>query len=411
MYKQDYQKNKTFRLVHNPPFANNYARTLLLLDHGEGCWLFDADGRRYLDFGSGIAVNALGHGREDLAEIAAEQMKKIIHVSNLYTTEAAIQCAGRLMHLGNFDAVYFGNSGTEAVEAALKFARLYALRTRGEGHHRIASFSGAFHGRTMGALSATPTPAYQDPFRPLVPGFQALPYNDIEALERTLDDSFAAVIVEPLQGEGGLRSVSPGFAEALNRICREKDIVLIADEVQTGLGRTGEILASSWAGLNPDLVTLAKPLAGGLPLSAVLVPERINRQIKVGEHASTFGGGPVTTAVAGAVLDIICDAAFIRRVREAGEYLHERLQDICDRVPLAREVRGRGLLAGIAVGYPEKDAKSRMGNLIEKMQERGLLALRSGTNIMRIAPPLIIENEQIDEGCEIIASVLAEETE
>jgi acetylornithine/N-succinyldiaminopimelate aminotransferase len=411
MYTQDYQKNKTFRLVHNPPFANNYARTLLLLDRGEGCRLFDADDRAYLDFGSGIAVNALGHGREDLAEIAAAQMKKIIHVSNLYTTEPALQCAGRLMHLGNFDAVYFGNSGTEAVEAALKFARLYALRTKGEGNHRIASFSGAFHGRTMGALSATHTPAYQDPFRPLVPGCLALPYNDVDALEETLDESFAAVIVEPLQGEGGLRSVSPEFAEALNRICRKNDIALIADEVQTGLGRTGEILASSWTGLTPDMVTLAKPLAGGLPLSAVLVPERINKLIKVGEHASTFGGGPVTTAVAGAVLDIVCDAAFLKRVQEAGDHLHKRLQEICDKNPLAMEVRGHGLLAGIAIGYPERDAKSRMGSLIEKLQERGLLALRSGTNILRIAPPLIIKNEQIDEGCEIIASVLAEETE
>jgi acetylornithine/N-succinyldiaminopimelate aminotransferase len=411
MYKQDYAKNKTFKLVYNPPFANNYARTLLLLDHGKGCYLFDADGNRYLDFGSGIAVNALGHGREDLAAIAAEQMKKIVHVSNLYTTEPALQCAGRLMHLGNFDAVYFGNSGTEAVEAALKFARLYALRTKGEGHHRIASFSGAFHGRTMGALSATHTPAYQDPFRPLVPGCTALPYNDVDALKNNLDDSYAAVIVEPLQGEGGLRSVTPGFAEALNSICREMDIVLIADEVQTGLGRTGEILACSWAGLNPDMVTLAKPLAGGLPLSAVLVPERINKQINVGEHASTFGGGPVTTAVAGAVLDIICDAGFIKQVQEAGEHLHRRLKEICQSSMLAKEVRGHGLLAGIAVGYPEKDAKLRMGSLIEKLQDRGLLALRSGINILRIAPPLIIEKDQIDEGCDIIAAVLAEETE
>ncbi len=401
--------NKSFQFAHNPPLPNTYARSLLLIDHGKGSWLFDADGNKYLDFGSGIAVNSLGHGREDLAEIAAEQMKKVVHVSNLYTTEPTLQCAGRLVNMGDFDAVYFGNSGTEAVEAALKFARLYAMRTKGEGHHKIASFSGAFHGRTLGALSATPTAAYQDPFKPLVPGYVTLPYNDTAALEETLDDSFAAVIVEPLQGEGGLKNVTPEFASALNKICRKYDIALIADEVQTGLSRTGEILASSWAGLEPDMVTLAKPLAGGLPLSAVLIPERINNQIKVGDHASTFGGGPVTTAVAAAVLDKLCDYSFILEVQKKGAHLASRLAAMCEKYPQAKSVRGKGLLAGLEMNYSGDDLKAKMGALLTKLQKKGLLALRSGTNILRIAPPLVIEISEIDEGCDIIEAVLAEE--
>ncbi len=401
--------NKSFQFAHNPPLPNNYARSLLLIDHGKGSWLFDADGNKYLDFGSGIAVNSLGHGREDLAEIAAEQMKKVVHVSNLYTTEPTLQCAGRLVNMGEFDAVYFGNSGTEAVEAALKFARLYSMRTKGEGHYKIASFSGAFHGRTLGALSATPTAAYQDPFKPLVPGYVTLPFNSETALEETLDDSFAAVIVEPLQGEGGLNSVTPKFAATLNRICRKYDIALIADEVQTGLSRTGEILASSWAGLEPDMVTLAKPLAGGLPLSAVLIPERINKQIKVGDHASTFGGGPVTTAVAAAVLDQLCDYSFILDVQKKGEHLASRLAAMCTKYPQAKSVKGRGLLAGLEMAYTGDDLKAKMGTLLTKLQKKGLLALRSGTNILRIAPPLVIEISEIDEGCDMIEAVLAEE--
>lgn len=399
---------KSFKIANHPPFPNTYARQMLLIDRGEGSYLIDADGNRYLDFGSGIAVNSLGHGRKDLAEIAAAQMKKVVHVSNLYTTEAALLCAGRLVHLGDFQAVYFGNSGTEAVEAALKFARAYSLRTKGAGHHRVASFTGAFHGRTMGALSATPTAAYQEPFAPLVPGFETLPFNDVGAAEALLDGSFAAVIVEPLQGEGGLHSVSFEFAEALNRICAEHDIILIADEVQCGLGRTGEILASSWTGLKPDMVTLAKPLAGGLPLSAVLIPEKVNTKLNQGEHASTFAGGPVTTAVAGAVLDILTDYRFLEEVRRKGDYLKVQLEEICSRTSMVKEVRGRGMLQGIEMEYPAEEAKLKMKELLERLQNKGLLALRSGLNILRIAPPLTISTEELDEGCGIIAAVLNE---
>lgn len=247
------------------PFPRNYASKMLVLERGEGVYLYDVDGKKYVDFGSGIAVNALGHGREKLAEIAAEQMKKLIHVSNLYTTEASLELGHKLIGTGGFDAVHLGNSGSEANEAALKYARLYSKRTKGEGHHKILSFRNGFHGRTLGALAVTPTPKYQEPFGPLMEGCVALPYNDVAALEETLDDTFAAVMVEPVQGEGGLEVMTKEFAEALNRLCAEKDVILIADEVQTGLGRTGEFYASAALGLKPDIITLAKPLAGGSP--------------------------------------------------------------------------------------------------------------------------------------------------
>ena len=235
--------------VEGVPFPKNYSSRFLMLTRGEGVRVEDRAGNRYLDFGAGIAVNALGYGREDLARAAYEQMLKLVHVSNLYATEPATELAAELVASGPFAAVHFGNSGTEANEAALKYARLYAHRTRGEGHHKILCFEGAFHGRTLGALSCTPSAKYQDPFRPLLPGVEVLPFNDPATLEETLDDSFAAVIVEVVQGEGGLACMSPEFSGALVRTCRRNDVILIADEVQTGLSRTGTLYAAAFSGL------------------------------------------------------------------------------------------------------------------------------------------------------------------
>ena len=283
----------TDAIAKNHSLPAQYAAELLVMRSGDGVRLEDTAGKRYLDFAGGIAVNALGYGREDLARAAYEQMLRLPHISNVYASEPTLELARRLRASGDWAAVFFGNSGSEANEAALKYARLYALRTKGPDHHRILCFSGAFHGRTMGAISCTPTAKYQDPFVPLVPGVAVAPYNDEAALERALDGGFAAVIVEVVQGEGGLSVMSPGFAAALNRLCQKHDALLIADEVQTGLCRTGDLFASRGVGLEPDMVTLAKPLAGGLPLSAVLIPEKVNRLIHYGEHGTTFGGGPV----------------------------------------------------------------------------------------------------------------------
>jgi acetylornithine/N-succinyldiaminopimelate aminotransferase len=389
----------TGAIAKNHPLPAQYAAELLVVTRGDGVHLEDAAGKRYLDFAGGIAVNALGYGREDLARAAYEQMLRLPHISNVFANEPALELAHRLRASGDWAAVFFGNSGSEANEAALKYARLYALRTKGPDHHRILCFSGAFHGRTMGALSCTPTAKYQDPFAPLVPGVAVAPYNDEAALERVLDGGFAAIIVEVVQGEGGLSVMSPGFAAALNRLCRKHDVLLIADEVQTGLCRTGDLFASRAIGLEPDLVTLAKPLAGGLPLSAVLIPEKVNRLLHLGEHGTTFGGGPVTTAVALKVWDIVSQPSFAAGVREKGAHLRELLEGLRARRGAVSDVRGRGLLAGF--GYRGDGAA-----LIARLQEKGLLVLRSGTDAIRIAPPLVITKEEIAEGVNIIEEAL-----
>jgi acetylornithine/N-succinyldiaminopimelate aminotransferase len=390
-------------------FPGQYTKELLLLDRGSGVYLEDCSGNRYLDFGSGIAVNALGYGREDLANIACEQMKKIIHVSNLYATEPAIELSAKLAATGNFAAVHFGNSGSEANESAIKYARLYASRTFGAEKHKIACFTGAFHGRTLGALSCTPTPKYQEPYGPLVPGVEVFPYNDAEAVRNGLSADFAAVIVEVIQGEGGLDTMQPEFAAALKKACCDNDIILIADEVQTGCGRTGEFYASSWAGLEPDIITLSKPLAGGLPLSATLIPQNINSLLTIGDHGTTFGGGPVTTAVANYVVDQIFNPSFLDSVKQKGEYLTRRLTELVSRHSMLAGIKGKGLLQGIAVDpeLAEEELKALTGKVLTEARGSGLLVLRSGAGVIRIAPPLIISEEEIDKGAGILDKVFS----
>lgn len=408
-------------LIKEHPLPKCFSPELLMISKGDGVWLEDAAGRRYLDFTGGIAVNALGYGREDLAEIACRQMKKLVHISNLFITEPALELATKMVARGvhkargareasgDFQAVQFLNSGSEANETALKYARLYALRRKGEGHHKLLCFTGSFHGRTMGALSLTPNPKYQTPFLPLVPGVEVAEYNDVDGLEKTLDESFAGVIVEVIQGEGGLAGINREFAAALNRLCRKLDLILIVDEIQTGLSRTGSFYASTEVGLEPDIITLAKPLAAGLPLSAVLIPEKINTLIHVGDHGTTFGGGPVTTAVASKVWDILSNPRFIAQIRDKGEYLAEKLEALAKEHSFLGGLRGRGLLQGIEVlqeRLPQSaENADAMPALLQAFREEGLLILRSGQNILRIAPPLIIGTEEIDMGIAIMARV------
>ncbi len=385
------------------PFPRQYGTELLVISRGRGVWLQDIAGRKYLDFAGGIAVNALGYGRADLARAAARQMRKLSHISNLFTTEPALALARLMLARGpyRFASVFFGNSGTEANEAALKYARLHALRTKGPGHDRLLCFENGFHGRTLGALSCTPSAKYQDPFQPLLPGVSVAPYNDVDALGRALDDQVAGVIVEVIQGEGGLATMTPEFARALNERCRKTGAILIADEVQTGMGRTGAFYGSEGVGLQPDIVTLAKPLGGGLPLSAALIPAKVNDLIHQGEHGTTFGGGPVTTAVAAKVWNTVSRPEFLDRVRARGEHLRRELESLKSRHPNVGALFGRGLLQGFE--YTGGDVK----DLISRLQAHGLLALRSGTNVVRLAPPLIIAEAEISRGIQIIEEVLA----
>lgn len=388
--------------VIKPPYPNSYGTEFLLLDHGEGCFVFDVAGKKYLDFGAGIAVNALGYGREDIAQAAYSQMKKIIHTSNLYTSEATLLLADKLTSLGNFAAVHFGNSGTEANESAIKFARIYSMRKKGKGHHKIIAFDSAFHGRTMGALSCTYNRHYKDDVEPLVPGIEFLPYNDVKAFDEKADDSYAAVIAEVIQGEGGLRSMTKEFASALNEICKKHDIVLIADEVQTGLGRTGYPFASGLVDLSPDIITLAKPIAAGLPLSATIIPEKINKLIRPGDHGTTFGGNPVACSVANLVLETLLFPPFLLEVQEKGKYMRRKLEELKAGRSVVGELKGAGLLQGIEIDAPAGYEGDLTKAIIAECEGNGLLVLKSGTNVIRIAPPLVITNEEIDKGIAIL---------
>ena len=393
-------------IVTKPAFPKNYTDSFLQIDHGEGCRLFDTGGKSYLDFGSGIAVNALGYGREDLAKTAYDQMKKLIHISNLYTTEPTVALAQKLTGMGDFAAVHFGNSGSEANEAALKYARKYAKERKGADAVGFISFTNAFHGRTMGALSVTATEKYRKPFSPMMPGCTILPFNDPEALVSFPEpEKTAALIVEPVQGEGGLVALSEQMIETLNSWCAKHDILIIADEVQTGMGRTGTLLASKAAGLNADIVTLSKPLAGGLPLSATLIPAKVNDLIHPGDHGTTFGGGPVTCSVALKVLDTVTAEGFLEEVTEKGEYLESLLKEGLKKLGLKGEIRGKGLLRGMVVDGLEAD---KIPDIMNTLREKGLLILRSGSNVLRIAPPLVISKNELQEGVDIIFTVIKE---
>ncbi|HKK49664.1 MAG TPA: acetylornithine transaminase [Alkalispirochaeta sp.] len=398
-------------ITQDTPFARNYARNVPVLSRGNGVWLRDVAGSRYLDFGSGIAVNALGYGDRRLARVVAQQMKRLVHVSNLYATEPAIALANRLLEVTHgvgrepFTAVHFGNSGAEANESAIKYARLYAYQRRGEGHHRIISLSDGFHGRTMGALSATPNEAYRRKFEPLLPGFDTVPFDDPQALREAVDDTVAGVLVEVVQGEGGLRVLSPEMVTALHDVAERHDILLIADEIQTGLGRTGTLFGSTGAGLHPDVICLSKPLAGGLPMSATLIPDRVNRELNPGDHGTTFGGGPATSAAALYVLERITANGFLDAVEDRSQQLEAHLTALHERFDFVTELRGRGLLRGIRIELGH-DQDELFPEILPTARDHGVLLLRSGKDVVRIAPPLVISRKELDEGVNRLTKTL-----
>lgn len=393
-------------LIQKPPLPKNFADTFLQIDHGKGCYLYDTGGKKYLDFGSGIAVNALGYGRDDLADAAYEQMKKLIHISNIYTTEPTVQLAENLTACGDFAAVHFGSSGSEANEAALKYGRLYGKKKKGDNAIGFISFSSGFHGRTMGSLSVTATEKYKAPFAPLVPGCTVLPYNDVDALKNFPEAAdTAAIIVEVVQGEGGLVSLSNEMIKTLNNFCADNDVILIADEVQTGIGRTGDLFASTACGLNADIITLAKPLAAGLPLSATLIPSKVNNLLKPGDHGTTFGGGPVTCKVALEVLKQINNNEFLNSVKVKGEFLKSILQNAMKESQLKGSVLGKGLMVGLQLDILPA---AKIPELMNLCRDNGLLLLRSGDAVLRIVPPLVINEQELQDGVKILFKAIKE---
>lgn len=380
-----------------------YKRPPFVLERGEGAYLYDTKGRRYLDLVAGIAVNALGYGDPEVLATLHAQAEKLMHASNLYHTIPQAQLARDLVQRSFADRVFFCNSGTEANEAALKFARKWQrVNHPGEDRSGIVAFTGSFHGRTMGALSTTYREKYRAPFEPLVPGVTFAPFNDAAAARAAIGPTTGAVIVEPLQGEGGVHPADPLFLQALREACDAQGALLIFDEVQCGLGRTGTLWAYQASGVTPDLMTLAKPLGGGLPIGATLLTQRVADAIVPGDHGSTFAANPVICAVAQVVLRRVSDPAFLVRVQQRGAYLQRGLLALKDRHPVVQQVRGRGLIWGI-------DLAVDAGPLVNRAYDKGLIVTTAGDRVLRMVPPLIVNEEQIDEALITIGELLSEE--
>lgn len=375
-----------------------YVRPDIVFSHGQGVYLFDTEGNRYLDFSSGIAVTALGHSDEGWVAAVQEQAAKLVHVSNLYHTAPHAGLARRLVEHSFADKVYFCNSGAEANEAAIKFSRKYARQTTDNPQKTdILAFSGGFHGRTMGALAVTHKAKYRDPFAPLMPGVAFAPFNDLQAAEQAITKNTCAVIVEPIQGEGGVQPADKAFLQGLRQLCDQHQATLIFDEVQCGLGRTGTLWAYESYEVTPDIMTLAKPLAGGLPIGAALVTESIASTIKPGDHGSTFAAGPLVCRAAEAVFDRVSDPQFLVQVRANAAYLHHRLTTL--EYDSIIDVRSAGYLAGLEMKMP-------VAPLVKAARDQGLIILNAGDNVLRLAPPLIAGKEDIDQAVDIISSCL-----
>ena len=365
-----------------------YKRMKIAPTKGKGSWLFDENGDRYLDFIAGIATNALGHGHPALVEAIQKQAGELIHCSNLYEIPLQAEVAKMLTDATDFDKVFFCNSGTEAVEAAIKLARKHAYDEHGPEKNEILTFTKSFHGRTYGSLSATGQATYQEAFGPMVPGFVYAPYGDLEAAKELVDSQTAAILVEPIQGEGGINEAPEGFLQGLRDLCDEHGALLIFDEVQTGAGRTGHLYAYQGAGVVPDVLTSAKGLGGGFPVGAMMTKEEYAALVP-GNHGSTFGGNPLAMAAVKAVLGVVGDPMFLEEIRFKGAILANALKLVAERVPGA-EVRGEGLLLGLDLKDPEL-AKG----VFEKCLEEGVLVNLIARTTIRLAPPLTVTKTEI----------------
>jgi acetylornithine/N-succinyldiaminopimelate aminotransferase len=368
-----------------------YARVDLAFDRGEGAWLIATDGARYLDFTSGVAVNALGHAHPHLIAAIDEQVRKLSHVSNLYRIPEAERLAARLCAASFADLVFFSNSGAEAMECAIKMARKYQSASGKPERFRIITFEGAFHGRTLATLAAGGQKKYLEGFGPVVDGFDQVAFGDLAATKRAIGPATAAILIEPIMGEGGVRVVAPEFLRALRQLCDEHGLLLIFDEVQTGMGRTGDLFAYQHTGVTPDIMALAKALGGGFPVGACLATAEAAKGMTAGTHGSTFGGNPLAMAAGNAVLDVMLADGFFERVRHNGLLLKQRLAELKDRFPsVLAEVRGEGLLVGLRAVVPS-------GELVDELRAEKMITVAAGDNVVRLLPPLIVSEAEIAE--------------
>ena len=369
-----------------------FSRYPIVLDHGDGSYVWDLNGRKYLDALGGIAVNVLGHNYAPLVNAIADQARRLIHVSNLYYTEPQADAAAKLSELTGGGKVFFGNSGAEANEGAIKAARKYAHTIRSEKSQIITAL-GSFHGRTLATLTATGQEKFHKGFEPLPQGFDYVPYNDIAALEARMNENTAAVMLEPIQGEGGVRTPADGYLQQVRALCDQYDALLIFDEIQTGMGRTGTFYAYEMYGVTPDIVTLAKGLAGGVPIGAFIVTEKVAAAFHAGDHGSTFGGNPLACAAANVVLDVIADDAFLSRVKAVGTHFKQKLEDLRNKYPAyIVDVRGTGLILGMEMQKNEVAAA-----IARRMLEQGVIINCTAGNVLRFIPPLIFTKNEVDE--------------
>jgi len=379
-------KNATSHLL--PVFA----RVDLGFERGEGVWLIATNGERYLDFTSGVAVNALGHCHPHLVAALQDQATRLWHMSNLFKSPDGERLAARLCEASFADFAFFANSGAEAMECAIKITRKYhAAKGQGE-RYRIVTFDGAFHGRTLATLAATGSTKYLEGFGPPMDGFDQVALGDLDAVRKAIGPQTAGILIEPLQGEGGVRAAPHAFYKALRQLCDDNDLLLIFDEVQTGMGRTGELFAYKWLGVTPDVMPLAKALGGGFPIGACLATADAAAGMTPGTHGSTFGGNPLAVAAANAVLDVMLKPGFFEHVQKMSLLLKQKLASVVDRHPdVLAEVRGEGLLIGVKAVVPSAD-------LVTALREQHLLAVGAGENVVRLLPPLIVTEAEIEEG-------------
>lgn len=378
-----------------------YARADLAFDRGEGPYLYTADDRRFLDFAAGIAVNSLGHSHPHLVQALTEQGAKLWHVSNLYQIPEGARLAERLVENSFADRVFFSNSGAEAMEGALKLVRKYHSAKGHPERYRIIACSNAFHGRTMTALSAAGNQKHLDGFGPQLPGFDHVAFGNMNELRAAVTEETAAIVVEPVQGEGGIRPASAEYLRALREVCDEFGLLLIFDEIQCGMGRTGKLFAHEWAGVSPDVMALAKGIGGGFPMGAFLASEEAASGMQAGSHGSTYGGNPLAMAVGNAVLDVILDRGFLEHVQEVGDLLKSRLEGVVAANPhVFEEVRGTGLILGLK-------AVPANSEVIAALRDEGLLTVGAAENVIRILPPLIIDESHVDEALQALERVCA----
>ena len=379
---------------------HTYNRFQVVFDRGEGVYLYDTDGKKYLDFTSGIGVMALGYGNKTYTEALKDQLDKITHTSNLYYTQSMADAVTKVAKASGMDRVFFTNSGAEAIEGAIKSARKFAFEKDGKHDHEIIAMNHSFHGRTMGALSVTGNPHYQEPFLPLIGGVQFADFNDLDSVKALVNDKTCAILLETVQGEGGIHPATPEFLEGVRKICDEKGLLLILDEIQCGMGRTGEMFAFQGYGVKPDIMVSAKGLGAGVPVGAFMMTEKVaEHALKPGDHGTTYGGNPFVCRAISTVMDIFEEERILDNVKEVSKYLEAKLQELTDKKDIIESRRGKGFMQGLVLKCPP-------GEILNKALDKGLVVISAGGNVLRMLPPLVITKEHVDEMYKILDEIM-----